>query len=256
MLVDSHCHLNYLDDPFGALQRARRVGVSACLCIGVEHRNIHQVLALAAEHSDVWASVGEHPGACSGDPGWIEDYIHQPGVVALGEMGLDYLDTPASTQAQQRTAFAQQMALAARHDMPVVIHTRAAVEDTLAIMAEFPGVRGVLHCFTESWEMAEQALAMGYYISMSGIVTFKNARNVQTVARQIPLDRLLVETDAPWLAPVPHRGKTNEPAFVAHTLDYLAELRQQPREVLCDATGENFYRLFSRASSQVFGKKT
>ena len=250
MLVDSHCHLNYLDDPQDALVRARAAGVSACLCIGVEEKSINDVLAFAASHEDVWASVGEHPGSCSGDAGWVAPLLDRERVVAVGEMGLDYhYERDDKRQAEQRQTFAQQLAIAADADLPVIIHTRAAEADTLALLRDFPQVRGVLHCFTESWEMASQAIELGYYISISGIVTFKNADNVRQVAERVPAERLLVETDAPWLAPVPHRGKQNEPAFVADTARFLADLRELDVDELAALTGSNFYRLFSGAAS-------
>ncbi|MEM9621447.1 MAG: TatD family hydrolase [Pseudomonadota bacterium] len=249
MLVDSHCHLNYLDDPNGALARARQAQVSGCLCIGVEHKTIRQVLDFAAAHRDVWASVGEHPGSCSGDASWVSGYLSERRVVAVGEMGLDYhYEKQVDAQSAQRHTFAQQMAMAEQHDLPVIIHTRDAIADTLSIMADFPSVRGVLHCFTETRQMAEQAVAMGYYISISGIVTFRNADNVREVAMHVPADRLLVETDAPWLAPVPHRGQQNEPGFVQHTAQYLAELRGVSFAQLAEQTSANFYQLFTAAT--------
>ena len=248
MLVDSHCHLNYLEDPAAALARARDRGISACLCIGVEAATIEDVLQIALTHDDVWASVGEHPGSCSGDAGWVSQHLDKPRVVAVGETGLDYhYEADTDKQAAQRKTFEQQLALADEKGLPVIVHTRAAEEDTLALLRNFPGVRGVLHCFTESWAMAEQALAMGYYVSISGIVTFKNAANVRYVAERVPAERLLVETDAPWLAPVPHRGQKNEPAYVADTAAFLAELRQTSTAELAALTSRNFFALFSAA---------
>ena len=249
MFVDSHCHLNYLEDPLGALQRARARGVSECLCIGVDEAAIEEVLAFAKEQDKVWASVGEHPGACSGDATWIRNYLDYDNVVAAGEMGLDYhyVDDPAQ-RSQQRDTFAQQLAIASEFNLPVVVHTRAAEEDTLALIKEFPDVIGVLHCFTESWSLASAAIERGYYVSISGIVTFKNAGNVREVARQIPADRLLIETDSPWLAPVPHRGHKNEPGYVVDTAEFLAELRDTTVEELAAQTRANFFSLFSRAA--------
>ncbi len=249
MLIDSHCHLNYLDHPQDALTRASASGVSACLCIGVEEKTINDVLEFADNHENVWASVGEHPGSCSGDAAWIARLLDHSRVVAVGEMGLDYhYERDAARQAEQRHTFAQQLGFAAATGLPVIIHTRAAEADTLALLRDYPQVRGVLHCFTESWDMASQALELGYYISISGIVTFKNADNVRYVAERIPDERLLVETDAPWLAPVPHRGQQNEPAFVADTARYLADLRGVAVDDLAALTTANFFRLFARAS--------
>lgn len=248
MLVDSHCHLNYLEEPGERIREARAAGVSAQLCIGVDEAHIREVLALAEQEPDVWASVGQHPDAAGGDFAWIEPALDHPRVVAVGETGLDYFHTEAEAdQARQRESFEHQLALAERHGLPVVVHTRAAEADTLALIRNFPRVQGVLHCFTESWEMASAALALGYYISISGIVTFKNGENVREVARQVPDDRLLVETDAPWLAPVPHRGKPNAPAYVLDTADYLARLRGSSLDALAELTTGNFYRLFARA---------
>ena len=250
MLVDSHCHLNYLDDPDARLAAARAAGVHGVLCIGVDQSGSSAVLDLAERHADVWASVGQHPDAAAADLGWIEPLLTHPRVVAVGETGLDYFHVgePAG-QARQRQAFVHQLALAESTGLPVVVHTRAAEDDTLRLLREHPNAVGVLHCFTESCEMARQALDLGYYISISGIVTFKNGANVRDVARQVPDDRLLIETDAPWLAPVPHRGRKNEPAYVADTAEYLAELRGVPLDILAAATSENFLRLFPRAQN-------
>lgn len=249
MLIDSHCHLNYLDAPAEKLAAARAAGVGGFLCIGVDHEGLAAVLALAAEHRDVWASAGVHPDAAD-EPasvaGWLPAALSAPSVVAVGEMGLDYSREPdAQERLGQQRCFAYQLTLAAERELPVIIHTRAAQADTLALLREHRGVRGVLHCFTESWDMAEAAIELGYYVSMSGIVTFKNAATVRDVARRIPLDRLLVETDAPWLAPAPLRGKTNEPAFVVHTAQFVAELRDLAPEKLAGITTENFHRLFA-----------
>jgi TatD DNase family protein len=167
----------------------------------------------------------------------------------VGETGLDYHRlTDEDVKHRQRHDFERQLELAERHGLPVIVHTRAAEADTLELMTTASSVIGVLHCFTESWTMAERALDLGYYISISGIVTFRNGENVREVARRVPDDRLLVETDAPWLAPVPHRGRENEPAFVRDTAAYLAELRGVTLEELTGATGDNFFRLFERAA--------
>jgi len=249
VLIDSHCHLNMLDDAGAALAYAREQGVGGFLCIGVDEPGIGAVLGLAEAHPDVWATVGQHPDASDVEPGWIEAHVHHPRVVALGEMGLDYFHEPSATgQAQQRERFAWQLALAARERLPVVVHTRQAEADTLALLQGQAGVVGVLHCFTESWDLAAAAMELGYYVSISGIVTFRNGANVREVARQVPDDRLLVETDCPWLAPVPHRGKRNQPAFVADTATYVAELRGTTRAALAAQTTENFFRLFPRAT--------
>ncbi len=250
MLVDSHCHLNYLEEPAARLKEARAAGVDRLLCIGVDAQHIDEVLALAAAEPDVWASVGQHPEAAQGSLDWIEPLLNRPRVVAVGETGLDYHHVAEDdARARQREAFRHQLQLAKRHALPVIVHTRAAEADTLALIREFPGVVGVLHCFTESWAMAAAALELGYYVSISGIVTFRNGENVREVARQVPDDRLLVETDAPWLAPVPYRGKPNAPAYVRATAEFLAELRGVPLAELAATTSANFQRLFPRTVS-------
>ena len=172
------------------------------LCIGVDAAGIADVLKLAESESDVWASVGQHPEAASQNLDWVAPLLDRPRVVAVGETGLDYHhESDPSAQACQRDCFAAHLSLARQHALPVVVHTRSAERDTLDLISAHPGVRGVLHCFTESWEMARAALDLGFYISISGIVTFGNADNVREVARQVPADRLLIETDSPWLAP-------------------------------------------------------
>ena len=245
MFIDSHCHLNYLQSASKALERARNCGVKGILCIGVDEAGIDEVLAIAQTHDDVWASVGMHPQRVQQEYAWIEEKLLTPGVVAVGETGLDYKTADSAEEHRmQLQAFEHQMDLAERFDLPVVIHTRDAQSDTLKMLENFPKVRGVLHCFTESWEMAERAIELGYFISISGIVTFAKAENVRAVAEKVPLDRLLIETDAPWLAPVPHRGKENEPAFVADTASFLAQLRGIDVDDLAQATSANFSRLF------------
>lgn len=245
MLIDSHCHLNYLDDPEDALARARGNGVTSCLCISVDEAGFPDVKHFASRHCDVWATAGVHPDAASGNLDWIETELADERVVAVGETGLDYFHSDDTLiQARQREAFSLQLGLAVKHALPVVVHTRQAEKDTLDLLRAYSGVAGVLHCFTESWAMAKQALDLGFYISISGIVTFKNAENVREVAARVPTDRLLVETDAPFLAPVPKRGKPNEPAFVTHTTAFLAELRETTAEQLGEQTSRNFVRLF------------
>lgn len=249
MLIDSHCHLNYLSEPDACLDAARARSVDGFLCIGVDRDGIDAVLDLADRHRDVWASVGQHPDAAGQPTAWIEPLLSRQRVVAVGEMGLDYYRDPdAGARHRQQAVFEEQLALAAAHGLPAVIHTRSAEADTLTRLRAQPDASGVLHCFTESWELASAALDLGYYISISGIVTFKNGDNVRDVARRVPGDRLLVETDSPYLAPVPHRGRPNQPAYVADTAAYLAQLRGQTLADLAEATTANFYRLFSRAA--------
>jgi TatD DNase family protein len=250
VLIDSHCHLNYLDDPDLRLAQAREAGVGAFLCIGVDEAGIDDVLALAERHDDVWASVGQHPDVSDAELDWLAPRLDHDAVVAVGETGLDYFHCKEPQQrSAQRDAFAAQLSLAARNDLPVIVHTREAETDTLRALRSEPEVIGVLHCFTESWDMARQALDLGYYISISGIVTFRNGENVRAVARRVPADRLLLETDAPWLAPVPHRGQRNEPKFLPATAEFLAALRGVSAEALARQTAANFFELFPRAQN-------
>ena len=251
-VVDSHCHLNYLDDPDAKLAAAACAGVNAVLCIAVNAEGFAEVADLAARHDSVWATAGVHPDSVTAadDLSWVRDAARQGRVVGIGETGLDYYrleedDTRARELQCER--FAEHLAIAADANLPVVVHTRAAEADTRQLITAQPGVRGVLHCFTESWTLAQAALDQGYYVSISGIVTFRNADNVREVAKKVPADRLLVESDAPWLAPVPHRGQTNEPAFVHDTAAYLANLRGVSFDEFAAATTDNFYQLFGSA---------
>ena len=255
MLVDSHCHLNYLDDPDAKLATARALGVGAFLCIGVNASTHDSVMNIAARHADVWASAGIHPESASDDvsPDWVAAAARHERVVGIGETGLDYFKIAgdaAAVQRRQRDSFAAHLSIARDVDLPVIVHTRAAEADTIDLLRAHPDAVGVLHCFTESWTLARAALDLGWYVSISGIVTFRNAENVRDVATQIPSDRLLIETDSPWLAPVPHRGKTNEPAYVTHTAAFLATLRGDELEDLAAQTTTNFSRLFNRTHVQ------
>ncbi len=254
MLIDSHCHLDRLDlTPYNgsleaALDAARTRGVRKFLCIGVDATNAPVVQALADQHADVFCSVGVHPldlkDSTQTDLDWLLTALDHPRTVAIGETGLDYHYEPELAE-QQQASFAAHLQAAKVTGKPVVIHTRAARADTLTLLreADLPNA-GVLHCFTEDWDMARAALDMGYYISLSGIVTFRNAEALRDVARQVPADRLLVETDSPYLAPIPHRGKPNEPQFVCEVAAFLAELRGVSVDTLWQQTGDNFHRLF------------
>ena len=254
MLIDSHCHLDRLDlTPYNgsldaALDAARARGVAKFLCIGVDATNAPVVQALAEQYADVFCSVGVHPldlkDSTQTELDWLLAALQHSRTVAIGETGLDYHYQP-ELAAQQKASFAVHLQAARQTGKPVVIHTRAAREDTLALLreADLPNA-GVLHCFTEDWEMARAALDMGYYISLSGIVTFRNADALREVARQVPSDRLLVETDSPYLAPIPYRGKPNEPQFVCEVASFLAQLREVSVETLWQQTSENFHRLF------------
>lgn len=254
MLVDSHCHLDFPDYAEGMvslLARMREAGVGHALCVSVNLEDWPRVHALALEHANLFASVGVHPDHDQGREPSVEELVElalRPRVVAVGETGLDYYRLPRETLDWQRQRFRIHIRAARSARRPLIIHTRNAAADTLAIMAEEGAgeAGGVMHCFTESWEVAAEAMEMGFYISFSGIVTFKNAKDLKEVARRVPLDRLLVETDAPYLAPTPHRGKRNEPAYVVHTAATVAEVRRQSLEevaVLSRANTERRFRL-------------
>ncbi|WP_192981100.1 TatD family hydrolase [Pseudomonas sp. EggHat1] len=257
MLIDSHCHLDRLDlaahggSLDAALDAARAAGVGHFLCIGVSADNAATVKSLAERYDDVDCSVGVHP--LDLEPGaepaldWLLGELAHPKVVAIGETGLDYHYEPESAALQQ-ASFRLHLEAARVTGKPVIVHTREARADTLALLREaaLPQA-GVLHCFTEDWEMAKAALDIGFYISLSGIVTFRNAEALRDVARQVPVDRLLVETDSPYLAPVPHRGKPNLPQYVREVAEYLAVLRGVSYETLAEQTSSNFKRLFPLA---------
>ena len=256
MFVDSHCHLNYkglVEQQGEVLARARENGVSAMLNISTREREWDEVIGLAEQESDVWASVGIHPHEADQHAGMdcekLVEKSNHPRVVAVGETGLDYYYDHSDRQ-QQRTGFREHIKASRQTGLPIIIHTRDAEADTAAILTEEMqkgAFTGVIHCFTASADFARIALDLGLYISLSGIVTFKNARDLQDIAAWLPSDRLLVETDAPFLAPIPHRGRTGEPAFVADTARYVSQLRNVKTEVLAAQTSDNFYRLFSKA---------
>jgi TatD DNase family protein len=257
MLVDSHCHLEFkglVEDRAGVLQRARAAGVGAFLNISTRQAEWEQVIGTAAREPDVFASVGIHPHEADahqdlGRAALLEATRH-PKVIAIGETGLDYY-YDKSDRNVQKALFRMHIDVARETQLPLIIHTRDAEEDTYAILAEelangaFPAL---IHCFTASANFAEKVLALGLTISLSGIVTFKNAKGLQEVAKIIPEDRLLVETDSPFLAPVPHRGKVCEPAFVADTAAFVAALRDIDVERLGQRTSANFFNLFKKAS--------
>lgn len=255
MFTDSHCHLNYkglVEEQQAVLARARAAGVEAMLNISTRQSEWDEVIGLAEEEPDVWASVGIHPHEADAHPDvqtatLVERAAH-PRVVGIGESGLDYY-YDHSDRDRQRVSFRAHIAAARETGLPIIVHTRDAEEDTYAILAEEMekgAYGGVIHCFTASWDFAEKALELGLYVSISGIVTFKNAKDLQSSAIMIPSDRLLIETDAPFLAPVPHRGRPCEPAFVADTARFLATLRGEAVEDLAQRTGDNFRRLFNK----------
>ena len=255
-LVDSHCHLNF--EPLNAgledvLQRARDNGVGHMLCVSVTLETFPEIRMLAHDHANVFASVGVHPNEREGREPSVEDLTtlaNDARVVAIGETGLDYYRSQGDMVWQQER-FRRHIRAAKESGKPLIIHTREAAADTLRIMREEEAgdIGGVMHCFTESWEVARAALDLNFHISFSGIVTFLNADALREVAKQVPPDRLLIETDAPYLAPAPFRGKTNEPAFVKHVAECLAMLRATTLEGIAEHTTRNFFTLFKQAES-------
>ncbi|MAM38934.1 MAG: LuxR family transcriptional regulator [Erythrobacter sp.] len=258
MLVDSHCHLEYeglVDKQAEVLDRARAAGVGAFLNISTKQEEWDQVVGTAKATSDVWASVGIHPHNADDHAGLTREQLleatRNSRVIGIGETGLDYF-YDHSDRAQQQRLFRIHIDVARQTGLPVIIHTRDAEEDTLAILTDEMGkgaFPALIHCFTASAQFGEKVLDLGLSISLSGIVTFKSARDLQEVAKTIPKDRLLVETDSPFLAPVPHRGKSCEPGFVRDTAGFVAELRGETLDQLADYTTRNFYRLFSKAAA-------
>jgi TatD DNase family protein len=259
MLADSHCHLNYkglAEEQQAVLARARGRGVTAMLNIATRESDWDDVLAVAEREPDVWASVGIHPHEADQHPhvdsARLVARAAHPRVVGIGESGLDY-HYDHSDRARQQASFRAHIAAAREASVPIIVHTRDAEDDTLAILGEEMGkgaYTGVIHCFTASAAFADAAMELGLFISISGIVTFKNARDLQETAARIPRERLLIETDAPFLAPVPHRGKTGEPGFVADTAVFLANLRSEEVVDLQAYTARNFHALFSKTAAQ------
>lgn len=258
MFVDSHCHLNYkglAEQQQAVIDRARGAGVSTMLTISTREREWDDVVAIAEAHGDIWASIGIHPHEADAHPHVTAELLvaraAHPRVIGIGESGLDYF-YDYSDRERQAANFRAHIAAARATGLPLIVHTRDAEDDTLAIIGEEMGKGAfpcLIHCFTASGAFADAALALGCYVSISGIVTFKNARDLQQVAARIPADRLLIETDAPFLAPVPHRGKTGEPAFVADTAGFLASLRGIDTATLARQTSANFFALFTKAAA-------
>lgn len=254
MLIDSHCHLNMLDlaafdgnlDVF--IKQTREAGVTKLVSVGTELKNAHTVIEYADRYPEVFASVGLHPGEAADHEPTVDDIVllaDHPKVVAIGETGLDYYYHNENLDLM-RERFRIHIRAAKRLKKPLIIHSRQAREDTIQILIEEQAdeVAGVMHCFTESWEMAQQSMALGFYISFSGIVTFKNALEIQEVAKRVPLDRMLIETDAPYLTPIPYRGKPNQPKFVRHVAEKIAELRGISYEEVATTTAKNCIKLF------------
>jgi TatD DNase family protein len=255
MLVDSHCHLDFPElnaDLPGVMSRMGANGVTHALTISTTLQTFPAVRRVADAGPNVWCSAGVHPDERGdGREVTVDELVKMaddPKVIAIGETGLDYFRVEGDTE-WQRDRFRTHIRAARRSGKPLVIHTRAAAEDTLRLMREEGAgeAGGVMHCFTETWEVAEAAMQMGFHISFSGIVTFKNAQPLKEVARRVPLERMLVETDSPYLAPVPHRGKSNEPAYVKHVAEEIARLRGIGFEEVARRTSDNFFRLFRHA---------
>jgi len=254
-LIDSHCHLNFpelINRIPEVLENASANDIQRMLCIATSWENKAEVLGLAEQYEEIYAAVGLHPTTEGGHEATTEELVeigNHERVIAIGETGLDYFRSSGDLT-WQHERFHRHIDAGRQTGLPIIIHTRAAAEDTMNTLREHKAEEcgGVLHCFAEDWDVAKQALDIGFYISFSGIVTFKSATNVQEVAKKAPLDRILVETDSPYLAPVPHRGKSNEPAYTKHTAECVASLRDVPYEEVRDATTDNFYSLFSKAT--------
>jgi TatD DNase family protein len=255
MFIDSHCHLNLLADEEGGiaavLEQAQQRDVEHILCISIDKKSCTEVVDIAQRYPNITASVGIHPNVEREEQFTVDELVSlasQDKVIAIGETGLDYFRSEGDLE-WQRDRFRVHIEAAKQTNKPLIIHTREAREDTMDILevenAEKAG--GIIHCFTENWETAKRALDIGFYISLSGIVTFKSAKDLQEVAKKLPLDRILIETDSPYLAPVPHRGKTNQPAFVTHVAEFLAELRNDSVENIAAVTTQNFRTLFPAA---------
>lgn len=259
MIVDSHCHLNILpEDKVGTIDevisKAKSLGVERILCVAINPAQWQEVLNLAEQYKEVYASIGIHP--CEDKDVIVTDEVlikaaSHPKVIAIGEVGLDYFhfEEEAATQGGmqwQHDRFTQHIRIAKQLNKPLIIHTRNSTPDCLAILAkeEANQVGGIMHCFVEDLATAEQAIQLGFYISFSGIVTFKNAKELKSVATALPLDKILVETDAPYLAPMPFRGKTNQPGYTRYIVEEIAKLKNLPFETVAEATTENFNRLF------------
>ncbi len=251
VLVDSHCHLPLLEDEIGipqALKNAKQSGVAHMLCVSIDLDTFPSIRALARQYEHISASLGVHPNSrLESEPGVSElvELAEDDTVVAIGETGLDYFRSEGDLQ-WQRQRFRTHIRAAKRVNKPLIIHTREAKQDVIQILEEEGAeqVGGVMHCFVEDIVTAEKAMALNFYISFSGIVTFKNAQALQQVARQVPMDRILIETDSPYLAPVPYRGKTNQPAYLDKVAGHLADLRGVTVEAVARATTDNFFRLF------------
>jgi len=259
--VDSHCHLNYEDfkgDVDAIIKNARMQGIKTMLTICTNLSDIDGLKKIAESDPEIYASVGIHPHDAEPTLAevseeelikWILSHAKHEKVIGIGECGLDYYYDNSPRKEQQKV-FIAQLKAAQENDLPVIVHTRSANEDTISILKEYgKGVRGVIHCFSETQWLADQALDLGFYISLSGILTFSKAQSIRDTVKTVPLDRLLLETDAPFLAPVPMRGKRNEPAFLIHTAEVMAELKEVELPELSKITTDNFYTLFNKATN-------
>ena len=256
MFVDSHCHVNFPElvaNMSDILERMKNNGVGRALCVSVNLPDWPGLIKLVEQHDELYASVGVHPDYEDTIEPTVEDLIERsahPKVIAIGETGLDYFRLTGDLS-WQRERFRRHIRAARQTQLPLIIHTRSSSQDTLDIMNEEGAheARGVMHCFTESWEVAKASMDLGFYISFSGIVTFKKAIELQEVARRMPLDRILIETDSPYLAPVPHRGKLNDPSKVIHVAEMIATLRSTTTKEIEEASTNNFYNLFNKLSA-------
>ncbi len=256
-IIDSHCHINFpelKEDLAGILERMEQAEVTRALCVSVSLEAFPEVLGLAEAHQNVYASVGVHPDHVEGEEPSTDRLVRlaqHPKIVAIGETGLDYYRLEGDLS-WQRERFRNHIRAAKQTGKPLIIHTREAGADTIRIMREegAASVGGVMHCFTETWEVAEAALGMNFMISFSGILTFKNAAALREVAAKVPIESALVETDSPYLAPMPHRGKTNEPSYVRHVAEKLALIKGLPLETVAATTSANFRRLFQVEQNQ------
>ena len=253
MLIDSHCHLEFpglVENKAAVIARAKDAGVGAFLNVSTDRKLFEQVVKTAEEYEEVYASIGVHPHHAS-EPGEdlsvdeLIEYSKHPKVIAIGEVGLDYFyeHSPKETQIQ---SFRRHIQASQQTNLPLLIHSRDAEEDTIRILQEEGGCRGILHCFSSKRILAEKGLEMGLYVSCSGIISFKKSEELREIIKDVPLDRLLVETDAPYLAPEPYRGKICEPAFVLNTLKVLAAIKEVDAEEMIKITGDNFFRLFDK----------
>lgn len=251
-LVDSHCHIPVIEgiDQQEILDNAQKNDVSHMLCVCIELETLEPLLNLARQHAHIYASVGVHPNTETQSEPDVNELVQlaneNPKIIGIGETGLDYFRSEGDLE-WQRQRFRNHIAAAKKCGKPLIIHCRDAKEDTLRILKEegADDVGGVMHCFVEDWDTAQKAMQLGFYISFSGIVTFKNATDLKEVAKKVPLEKMLIETDSPYLAPVPFRGKTNQPAYVKHVAEHIAELKGLQYEQVAEQTAKNFFTLFN-----------